>query len=91
MPKLFHDEFVYPSDENGRYTELTGEVIGVGEPISNDVAVKVQTNLGEFVGYYLAKYAPKIGYFAKIRIYEIGGGHYPDNQIKGWSRDKESL
>lgn len=82
---LFDPNCVYPSDATGPYTELKGVVLEVGDPNSTgNVSVKVQTEKGVFTGYYWAKYPPKVGYLTTIRIYNAGGGWYPDNRIIGW-------
>ena len=85
--------YVYPSNRNGRYVELVGKVIGVGEPLTDSVAITVETRRGTFTGYYGKPDAlPKIGYEANVRVYEGGGGWYPDNEIVSWGpyRDKDT-
>lgn len=82
---LFDRSFVYPSDEIGPYIELYGIVESVGDTTGEDVSVTVSTDKGKFVGYYLSKHAPPIGSRASIRVYDAGGGFYPDNKITGWS------
>lgn len=80
--QLFDPKYIYPSDDyGGEFITLTGEVIELGEPLSDSVSVKVKTDNGIFTGYSLTKYAPKIGYTATIKIYNSGGGWYPDNEI----------
>ena len=85
---LFDDRLVYPSDGKGSYTELTGVVVGVREKSDPDdrweeVRVDVYTQEGTFSGY--TPRPPKVGYMATIRIYRIGGGWYPDNEIIRWA------
>ena len=82
---LFDRNFVYPCDDVGAYVELTGEIIEVGKPLGGDCCVVVKTEHGVFSGFYWAEYAPQTGYTAKIRIYNVGGGFYPDNKIIEWS------
>ena len=89
MPLFDYSKF--EDDYGAIYIELIGEVIHIGEPLSRDAAVKVKTNEGVFTGYYLASHLPKVGYFAKIRIYDSGGGWYPDDRIVAWSKDKNGL
>ena len=86
--QLFDDNFIYPSDVNGRYIELEGEVILVNESLGDSCVVTVSTDSGVFTGYTISKYAPAVGYWAKIKIYDCGGGHYPDNEIREWSVKK---
>jgi hypothetical protein len=83
---LFDHALAYPQDGVGPYTELDGIVTRVGtqdEP-DDEVAVTVKTaDHGELTGY--TPRPPKVGYTARIRVYECGGGWYPDNRIMGWS------
>lgn len=87
MP-LFDPNLVYPQDRTGVYADLEGVVTAVGEPLGNDVLVTVETDRGVFLGW---TYVPldqdpvvKIGYLATIRVYDAGGGFYPDNRIVSW-------
>ena len=89
MNRLFDNTFVYPSDEKGTYIDLDGEVIRVGEPLSNDVGITVKTHLGTYTGYTYFKHAPHVGCIATIRVYRSGGGWYPDNKIVGWRIAKD--
>ena len=85
---LFEPGLVYPSDDVGFYDDLTGEVVSVKRHDSDDDydygSVDVKTEHGIFTGWTLVKYLPKIGYSATIRVYDAGGGFYPDNRITGW-------
>jgi len=85
MP-LFDPTFVYPSDGYGSYLELEGEVILIGGThlSNNDLPIVVRTALGDFTGYIRYDHAPEVGYTAIIRVYDAGGGHYPDNRITSW-------
>lgn len=97
MPRLFEPNLVYPSDrEGGRFVELDGDIIEVGEPLFGSlvyVSVKVRTEKGDFGGFYgfppswlehLQTQGPKVGHRATIRVYDAGGGWYPDNKITSW-------
>jgi len=80
---LFQQSLTYPQDDTGEYTELVGEVVKLGTPIGDDVSVQVKTARGTYTGYTQTP-PPKIGNWARIRIYRAGGGWYPDNIITGW-------
>ena len=80
-----------PSDRIGPYVELVGEVVKVGEPGFDSVAITVKTDKGTYMGYWEGPPSergnvrtPKLGQWARIRIYDAGGGWYPDNTISGW-------
>ena len=86
MP-LFDRNLVYPSDQTGPYVELEGKVLRIGEPISNSVSVQVETEHGIFTGYTAEGLGfPEVGYLARIRIYDSGGGWYPDDLVVGWRK-----
>jgi hypothetical protein len=84
MSRLFDPDLVYPSDEVGPFTELTGVVVSVGEPLGEEVRVDVYTHQGIFSAFTLRP--PKVGYMATVRIYDSGGGWYPDDRIVRWAR-----
>lgn len=86
---LFERHLVYPSDSyGGRFVEFEGPVVEVGEPIaSGEYQVWVETSKGRFSGWtsaYAAVFPPKVGHHATIRIYDAGGGWYPDDRILSW-------
>lgn len=88
MVYLFDEKFVYPSDEHGAYIELVGTIVCV-----DDLVVTVQTENGVFTGYAEQRRCdwcgyPNIGQIATIKLYEQGGGRYPDHMIISW-RSKE--
>ena len=88
MP-LFKQNIVYPTDSyGGEYVDLDGTIIDVGEPLlCEQYGVKVMTSEGAFDGFtheMTMGFPPKIGHFATIRIYNAGGGWYPDNRIISW-------
>lgn len=86
---MFDRNFIYPQDHIGPYIELSGIVVKVGEYFGQeDVSVSVETDKGVFTGYHWFKHLPSVGYEVRIRIYDAGGGWYPDNRIVGW-RKKE--
>jgi hypothetical protein len=92
MARLFEPGLVYPEDrEGGRYVELDGDVIEVGDPSlgsSPAVRVRVRTKKGDFDGYARLpssrSICPKVGHHATIRLYDSGGGWYPDDRIVSW-------
>jgi len=89
MSQLFKPDAVYPSDHIGPFIELTGPIIIV-EEILDYWKITIQTDKGIFTGYtdegiiLHRKFPPRIGYKAKIHIYNSGGGWYPDDRIVGW-------
>jgi hypothetical protein len=87
MSKLFDLEIVYPSDDVGPYIELNGIIAEIGEPLFDCVAIDVRTEYGILSGYttHLPKSLPKVGWKAIIRLYNSGGGWYPDDKIVGWT------
>lgn len=82
---LFDPSLVYPTDDVGCYVELIGEVVSVDDQDDPDdeVRVDVRTDWGTFDGYTV--HPPKVGYTATVRVYDAGGGFYPDNRIVAWS------
>lgn len=89
MKDLFKEGFVYPSDTyGGKYVELEGTITAVGEALSTDAdyPVTVATDQGEFRGFtsYTGGFPPQVGFHAQIRVYDAGGGWYPDNRVTGW-------
>lgn len=100
MARLFEPGYVYPSDrEGGCYLELEGDVIAVddidvGGSDLREVGVTVRTDKGEFRGFTQyprsSTFHPQVGHRARIRVYDIGGGWYPDHRITGfWTRTSE--
>lgn len=88
---LFPSGFVFPSDRNGEYQDLEGDVIEVGEPMPGSlicIRVKVHTEKGDFDGYAeyppTCTFTPQVGHHAVIRVYNSGGGSYPDDKITSW-------
>jgi len=79
-----------PWDFIGPYVEATGLVIAV-ESIDQDdpegqTEVTIRTPDGSTArGWILSRRAPKVGYTATIRLYEAGGGWYPDDRVTSWS------
>jgi len=94
MSLLFNPHLVYPSDEFGPYLELVGQVTSVNDPLSGgEVGVKVQTERGQFTAYvckFMAE-AVKMGKWVRVRVYDVGGGWYPDNRVMSISQDRKSL
>lgn len=82
--KIFDDNLVYPVDENGRYVEVDGYVVSTGEHLDlfDFFSVDVLTKFGTLTGYASSRFSvPNIGCVATIRIYDQGGGWYPDDKI----------
>lgn len=89
--RLFDPNYVYPSDrEGGRYVEFVGDVIEVGDIDVGgsdlyEVRLVVRTEKGDFSGFTriprTSTFRPRVGYKARIRVYDAGGGWYPDNRI----------
>lgn len=84
--RLFEPNLVYPSDrDGGRYVELEGTLIEVRAPLSEkaDYPCKVQTTKGVFDAFtgYVGSFVPEVGQLVTVRIYDAGGGWYPDNRI----------
>ena len=90
MTRLFDPNLVYPSDsEGGRYIELDGAVVELVHVLPNgERMLRVSTPKGIFTGFsrFPGTYEPQIGDLATIRIYDAGGGHYPDNRITSLRR-----
>jgi len=86
---LFKPGFSYPSDrEGGRYIELTAEVIEIIYKLEGDIDdfhLRVRTESGVLDGWLRvpssSEFVPKVGHHTIIRVYDIGGGWYPDNRI----------
>jgi hypothetical protein len=85
----------YPSDrEGGEYLEFEGPVVEVGEPLDTtgdmlEMPVVVHTEKGDFRGWtnYPTHHGRlQVGDRATIRVYNSGGGWYPDDKIMGWTR-----
>lgn len=77
-------------DAVGTYMEVVGQVLSVTIDDENDdwddVEVSVRTlEYGDHSGWIAKKHAPKAGYMAAVRVYDAGGGHYPENRIVWWS------
>jgi hypothetical protein len=89
---LFDNNYVYPSDRyGGQYIVLSGEILSVSE-ICDHLSISVKTDKGTFTGYTpILSCNPKVGYIAQIKIYDCGGGWYPDNQIMGWSSSEKKI
>ena len=95
MTRLFDPAVSYPSDrEGGEYLEFEGPVVEVGEPLDTtgdmlEMSAVVRTEKGDFRGWtnYPARYGRlRVGDRATIRVYNSGGGWYPDDRITGWTR-----
>lgn len=85
MDSLFKRGVTYPSDEVGRYVELDGIVVKVDhERVDVDVPGR-----GFISGYFDPEsprfwsfsFRPRAGHRATVRVYDAGGGFYPDNTI----------
>jgi len=86
---LFDRSLVYPSDEFGPYIELEGSVVEVNDPLScGSVGIKVRTDRGQFTAYVCAPMAEFVAEakWARVRVYDSGGGWYPDNRVMSISQ-----
>jgi hypothetical protein len=95
VPRLFEPNVVYPSDRTGGgYVEFEGPVVEVGDPLDTssgmlEMPVVVRTEKGDFRGWTNcpSHHGPlRVGDRATIRVYDSGGGWYPDDRIVGWTR-----
>lgn len=88
MPPLFDPKLAYPRDEMGCYIEFTGEVVGVsGDPDSDFYSAEVFIASRNETGRgYSRRPAPSVGDVATLRVYDSGGGWYPDDKIVGWRK-----
>lgn len=95
MTRLFEHGVSYPSDrEGGCYVEFEGPVVEVGKPLDEtsdmlETPVTVRTEKGDFRGWATFPAccgAPVVGDRATIRVYDSGGGWYPDDKIISWTR-----
>lgn len=95
MSPLFDPDLVYPSDGTGYYQDFEGKIVK-SEDLSDlgfaYIHVEVE-GVGSFSGVWRIpdahrddpRWIPPIGGSARIRIYDAGGGWYPDNEIMGWT------
>ncbi len=91
VKRLFDPNLVYPSDrEGGCYVDLDGVISEVGAGVSDAWRIVVRTaEHGDHYGFMtkVGSFVPEIGMGATIRIYDAGGGWYPDNRItSAWTR-----
>lgn len=96
MSRLFDPDICYPSDSTGPYQEFEGKIVK-SEDLRDiglaHVHVEVEGH-GVMDGYWHIPdnhcddpgSVPPVGGTARIRIYDSGGGWYPDDRIMGWSR-----
>lgn len=83
-----------PSDDVGKYIELTGVVVAVGEsyfepdPRFEPEQIGVDVKMDNGVVYHaFTTSPPKVGYKATVRHYQWGGGWYPDDKVVAWSEE----
>jgi hypothetical protein len=90
---LFEPDVVYPRDGKGcRYIDLTGTIVSVDEPDEDGwFKVDVRTDRGSWDGYGCQPKLPKVGYTAVVRVYDWGGGYYPENHLISWDRGDVGL
>ncbi len=80
-PPLFDPRFVYPSDRIGRYQEFEGDVVDARW--DDEVTfLTVRTEYGDFEGVVRRRIRTGRPKRACIRVYDIGGGFYPDHLIQ---------
>jgi hypothetical protein len=75
---IFEPDLVCPSDGIGSYVDLVGIVISSVSTFDSFL-VQVQTLDRKFSA--ISKLQPKPGFLAVVRIYQSGGGFYPDNRV----------
>lgn len=88
-PELHDNEralFGGPGFANPPYVTMEGVVTWHAElPTEDDdeFCVHVQTTKGRYRGYANGRHrrSIRIGGYARIELYDWGGGHYPDNRI----------
>ena len=83
--RLFDPHVVYPTDNQGAYVELIGSITDMSEWFDGHIRLTVQTDKGVFNGYWEGPtdYPEKhLWKYALIRVYDSGGGLYPDNSIR---------
>ena len=95
MATLFSKKIVYPvfSDCHGCYAELDGFVMSVADyETGGSVLVRVRTPQGDFSAecdLRLVGNGVRPSDVVRVRVYDSGGGSYPDNRVVGWSRDRQ--
>jgi len=79
---VFSLDLAYPSDDTGIYQEVTGPIVKIGGyPGLRSVTISTEYGLIEgFVDKPMEKYVFKTK-FARIRVYDSGGGFYPSNKV----------
>lgn len=86
---IFDNNLVYPLDNYGSYIELDGKIISIdtSNTYPGDSKITVKTDEGCFTGRWQHN-IPKIGYYARIRVYDSFGYCLIDNRIVSWSSNK---
>ena len=88
---LFDPHLVYPRDSTGPYIDLDGIIIESKRvDLTGDIQgwAIIHTSKGDFEGY--ARRQPKVGYHARIHVYDSGGGWYPDNLFLSYSIEERA-
>lgn len=92
MSVRFDPRLVYPSDNvGGCYIDVPGRVVDVGFPLRPREEYPVTVEVAEdeehtgFTGY-MGDFKPQVGDHAVIRVYDAGGGWYPDNRVLSLAR-----
>ena len=80
MSRLFDRNYAYPCDDVGPYVEIEGTLVS-----SKDGAAIVEVpGRGRYTVYneaMLDRFKPDPGDRARIRVYDAGGGFYPDDKL----------
>ena len=84
----FDPNLVYPTDDVGPFIDINGIVIKADKGVKKEgsflleepIYVVVDTEYGNISGF--ARMQAEIGMKATIRVYDSGGGFYPDNTIR---------
>lgn len=77
---IFQPELVYPCDGTGEYTDFEGLVVG-----SSENSLIVRTPWGDIEGHFSGPLKQGLPKKAVIRLYNSGGGWYPDDIITSMS------
>jgi hypothetical protein len=90
--------YTYPRDNIGEYQDLVGPIIAYTAEYDRTWTITISTAAGDSQGflegssdYKEGTRLPRIGGQATIRIYDWGGGWYPDDRVMGYDTSTETL
>ena len=85
------NKYTYPRDNIGEYQDLVGPIIAYTAEYERTWTITISTAAGDPRGflegsedYKEGTRLPRIGGRAIIRIYDWGGGWYPDDRVMGY-------